>query len=161
MIDDILKELSRICIARGFRLVTAESCTGGLVAKLITDQAGSSDWFERGFVSYSNLSKQEMMGVPANLLERWGAVSEQVAGAMAKGALQHSAADFSLAITGIAGPAGGSPGKPVGMVCFGWAAGAGKACLTRTIYFEGDRVSVRESAALFALQELLELVKKS
>ncbi len=102
-------------------LVTAESCTGGMVATAITDISGSSGWFERGFVTYSNQAKSEMIGVPADMIDKYGAVSEQVARAMAEGALRNSRAQVSLSITGVAGPGGGTETKPVGMVSFGWS----------------------------------------
>ncbi len=135
-------------------LATAESCTGGLVAEQITSLEGSSSIFERGFVTYSNQAKQEMLGVSAQTLEDYGAVSEQVAAEMAKGALKHSAATITLAITGIAGPGGGSAEKPVGLVCFGWALASGHS-RTETAHFKGDRNSVRQQAAEYALNGLL------
>lgn len=109
-------ELLAACRARGLTLATAESCTGGLIAALLTEAPGSSDAFERGFVTYSNAAKTETLGVPADVIERFGAVSEEVARAMAAGALQHSPADLSIAVTGVAGPGGGTPRKPVGLV---------------------------------------------
>lgn len=135
-------------------ITTAESCTGGWVAQTITAIAGSSAWFERGFVTYTNTAKQEMLGVLPSLLETVGAVSEEVAIAMAQGALQHSHADVSLAITGIAGPGGATEHKPVGMVCFAWARRDGSAW-AKTQIFSGDRTSVRAQAVAFSLLELL------
>ena len=114
-------ELGRVLEARGWRVATAESCTGGLIAGAITDIAGSSAWFDRGFVTYSNSAKEEMLGVRAQTLAAFGAVSEQTACEMAAGALARSGSDLAVAVTGIAGPTGGSADKPVGMVCFGWA----------------------------------------
>lgn len=157
-----LEQLAALCIDKKIQLSTAESCTGGLVAKLITDRAGSSQWFERGFVTYSNLAKEQMLGVDSALLEQWGAVSEPVAKAMAEGALKHSAAHYALSITGIAGPDGGSEDKPVGTVCFGWAWYAGdnqhiKGSIT-TRHFSGDRKSVRNQSARYALEELYQLI---
>ncbi len=159
MLDDILDELNELCCARNLRLATAESCTGGLVAKLITDRAGSSQWFECGFVTYSNRAKQQMLGIDLEPLEKWGAVSEQVAEAMATGALKNSQADAVCAITGIAGPQGGSKEKPVGTVCFGWLSRQAQRSVTRTEYFSGDRACVRSQAAEFALQGLLALLR--
>ena len=135
----------------GLKIATAESCTGGLVAAALTDIAGSSDVFERGFVTYSNLAKTEMLGVAEATLEAHGAVSEAVAREMADGALRHSAADLAVSVTGIAGPGGATPGKPVGTVCFGWAA-IDAAPVTETRQFPGDRAAVRRAAALHALR---------
>mgnify|MGYP001580333040 CR=1 FL=1 len=144
--------------ARGWMLTTAESCTGGWVAQAVTAVAGSSDWFERGFVTYSDAAKQEMLGVSARTLAAHGAVSEQTAREMAIGALAHSRAQVALAITGIAGPGGGSPEKPVGMVCFAWAA-TGDKISAQTRQFEGDRESVREQSVIAALQGLAQLLE--
>ncbi len=140
--------------ARGQMLAAAESCTGGWVAQSLTAIAGSSDWFERGFVTYSNAAKQEMLGVSAATLAAHGAVSEQTAREMAQGALAHSRAQLALAITGVAGPGGGTKEKPVGTVCFAWA-DAGGVLGTQTRHFEGDRESVRRQSVAFALQTLL------
>lgn len=137
-------------------LATAESCTGGWAAQALTSISGSSEWFERGFVTYSNAAKEEMLGVAPGTLERHGAVSEQTAREMASGALARSRADIALAITGVAGPTGGTPDKPVGMVCFAWARkGAPIACSTRQ--FRGDRDTVRRQSVIAALQGVLEL----
>ncbi|MGE5545359.1 MAG: CinA family protein [Solirubrobacterales bacterium] len=141
--------------ARRLTIATAESCTGGMVAAALTAIAGSSAVVERGFVTYSNAAKTEMLGVPAALIERHGAVSEEVARAMAAGALAHSRADVAVAITGIAGPGGGSEGKPVGLVHFAAAARTG-AVLHRRMVFAGDREAVRRQAALTALALALE-----
>lgn len=141
----------------GALLATAESCTGGWAAQAITAIAGSSDWFERGFVTYSDHAKREQLGVPEATLARHGAVSEQTASAMALGALQHSRARVALAVTGIAGPSGGSAAKPVGMVCFAWAArGVPPRCETR--HFSGDRESVRRQSVERALEGVIELL---
>lgn len=140
--------------ARGWRCATAESCTGGLVAGAITAIAGSSGWFERGFVTYTNDSKHEMLGVPVEMLEAYGAVSEPVAQAMAAGALAHSSADLAVSITGVAGPGGGTAAKPVGMVCFAWAV-RGSAPQAATHHLPGDRAAVREAAVAEALRGLL------
>lgn len=143
--------------ARGLLLATAESCTGGGVAQAVTDINGSSAWFERGFVTYSNAAKTSMLGVPAALIAAHGAVSEEVAAAMAQGSLAHSEAQVAVSTTGIAGPTGGVPGKPVGTVCFGWA--IGERVVTQRLVFAGDRQAVREQAVAHALQELLRLIK--
>jgi nicotinamide-nucleotide amidase len=145
---------------RRLLLATAESCTGGWVAEAVTAIAGSSAWFERGFVTYSNEAKMDMLGVSAKTLEAHGAVSEQTAAEMATGALSHSRAQISLSITGVAGPSGGTPEKPVGMVCFGWA-GAGGEVLTLTRHFAGDRDSVRRQAVICALQGVLERLEQA
>lgn len=133
------------------RLVTAESCTGGLVAAALTAVAGSSDVFERGFVTYSNAAKQEDIGVPSTLIEQHGAVSEEVARAMAEGALESSAADIALSITGIAGPGGGSDSKPVGTVWLGCAR-RGSPTHTEKHVFSGDRGAIRRASVTAALQ---------
>ena len=145
--------------ANGQRLATAESCTGGWVAQCLTAIAGSSAWFERGFVTYSNEAKQEMLGVDAETLTAHGAVSEATAVAMANGALRYSRADWALAITGVAGPSGGSPDKPVGTVCFAWA-GPEAPCDTETCYFQGDRSAIRRQSVLHALDGLLQRSRK-
>jgi nicotinamide-nucleotide amidase len=137
-------------------LATAESCTGGLIAAACTDLAGSSVWFERGFVSYSNAAKTELLGVPADLIERHGAVSEPVARAMVEGALRHSRAQVAVAVTGVAGPGGGSPDKPVGTVWFGWATPEG--VITDKRCFDGDRQQVREATVQHALLRLKQLL---
>lgn len=138
--------LGRACAARHLRIVTAESCTGGLAAKLLTDTPGSSDWFERGFVTYSNEAKMELLGVPAGLLAAHGAVSEPVAEAMLQGALARSAADIGLAITGIAGPGGGSEAKPVGTVCLAWG-GRDRRSVRTYGFAPWDRGGVRQISA--------------
>jgi len=141
--------------AQGRKLATAESCTGGWIAKLCTDLAGSSAWFERGLVSYSNESKQDLLGVGASDLYRFGAVSEEVAAAMASGALRFSRADYALSVTGIAGPDGGTPDKPVGTVCFGWALPEG-IVETERRHFDGDRDAVRRATVATALAGMLD-----
>jgi nicotinamide-nucleotide amidase len=137
----------------GLRLASAESCTGGLVAAACTSVAGSSDWFERGFVTYSNDAKTQMLGVDAALVAQHGAVSAEVAQAMAEGALAHSQADLAVAVTGIAGPGGATPGKPVGTV---WLAVArsGGATETELLQLGGDRAAIREQTVHRALQRL-------
>ena len=159
MIHSVLNNLSEECLDRKLSIATAESCTGGLVAKLITDREGSSQWFDCGFVTYSNHAKHLMLGVDAALLEKWGAVSEQVAAAMAIGALKNSQADIACSITGVAGPQGGSLEKPVGTVCFGWISRQSLQPETLTRHFKGDRAAVRHQAAESALQGLLRLVR--
>jgi nicotinamide-nucleotide amidase len=141
--------------ARGWRLATAESCTGGLIAATCTALAGSSDWFERGFVTYSNAAKTEQLGVEALLIAQHGAVSEPVVRAMAEGALRHSAADIAVAVTGVAGPGGGSADKPVGLV---WLATAqrGAAAQAERLQLGGDRAAVREQTVVAALARALQ-----
>ena len=140
--------------ARGWRLATAESCTGGWVAEVVTATAGSSGWFDCGFVTYSNDAKCALLGVSPMTLARHGAVSEATVAEMALGCLERSEAEVTLSISGIAGPGGGSPAKPVGTVCFGWAR-HGEAPQTATCHFDGDRSAVRRQAVVFALTELL------
>jgi nicotinamide-nucleotide amidase len=135
-------------------LVTAESCTGGWVAQAVTAVAGSSAWFERGFVTYSNDAKQELLGVRGETLDRHGAVSEETASEMARGALARSKGTISLAVTGVAGPSGGSAEKPIGMVCFAWARRDG-AIASATEHFRGDRESVRRQSVIHALKGVL------
>ena len=142
------------CRSVGLMVATAESCTGGMVAAALTAIAGSSDVMERGFVTYSNAAKTELLGVPPGLIAAEGAVSEAVARAMAEGALRHSAADLAVAVTGIAGPGGGSAAKPVGLVWFGRAR-RGAATVTRHVVFPGDRAAVRAAATREALRLLL------
>jgi nicotinamide-nucleotide amidase len=138
-------------------LATAESCTGGLIAAACTDLAGSSDWFERGFVTYSNQAKTEMLGVHAQLIASHGAVSEPVARAMAQGALQRSRAQVSVAVTGVAGPGGGSADKPVGTVWLAWALPGG--ITSELHHFAGDRASVRGATVAHALARLVTLLQ--
>ena len=156
-----LKELSQQVGEQLLRqrrlLAVAESCTGGWVAKCLTDIAGSSQWFDRGFVSYSNAAKQAMLGVSGDTLETAGAVSEQTVREMAAGVLENSEADVALAISGIAGPGGAMPGKPVGTVCFAWAVAGGEV-RAETRHFEGDREAVRRQSVGFALQGLLNVL---
>jgi nicotinamide-nucleotide amidase len=145
--------------AHGVRIATAESCTGGLVAGAITDVAGSSDWFERGFVTYSNDAKREQLGVAQSTLDAHGAVSEAVAAEMAIGALRASRADAAVAITGVAGPGGGTAAKPVGMVCFAWATRDGPV-RRETRHFPGDRAAVREASVARALEGLVDALQQ-
>ena len=153
----VARTLGQALKAGNLSLATAESCTGGWVAKVMTDIEGSSAFFDRGFVTYTNESKQEMLSVSAETLSTYGAVSEETVKEMAKGALEHSHADFSLAISGIAGPGGGTADKPVGTVCFAWANRDGW-LETRQEIFSGDRHAVRMQAVLTALQGVLEKV---
>ena len=150
----LVEALARELRARCQMMATAESCTGGLVAGACTDMSGSSDWFERGFVTYSNAAKTELLGVSAELIEEHGAVSEPVARAMAAGALAHSPAQLAVAVTGVAGPTGGSAEKPVGTVWFGWATPAGT--FTEHQRFDGDRGAVRAATVRHALAGLLQ-----
>ncbi len=143
---------------QGLMLATAESCTGGWVAQAITSVSGSSEWFERGFVTYTNISKREMLGVKTTILSRHGAVSEETARAMAEGALANSHAQIAIAITGIAGPSGGTPEKPVGTVCFAWA-GRKRDTVSTKHQFSGDREGIRRQAVTTALQGLLDFLR--
>ena len=143
---------------RGWKLATCESITGGGISQAITDIAGSSEWFDCGFVTYSNVSKTRFLEVPEALIAQHGAVSEEVAAAMVRGALAHSDAEISLSTTGIAGPGGAVPGKPVGTVCFGWAHGS--IVHTERLVFTGDRAAVRAQTAEHALQGLLTFMER-
>lgn len=153
--QDLVKQLSEELRTQGKMLVTAESCTGGMVASAMTDLAGSSSVFERGFVTYSNEAKQELINVSADTLDQFGAVSEQTAAEMAQGALKNSHADIAVSITGIAGPDGGSDEKPVGTVCFGVSVKNGATC-SSTERFTGSRADVRDASAKHALTLALE-----
>lgn len=152
---DLAVRLGRSLQDRHWIVATAESCTGGLIAGAITDVAGSSGWFDRGFVTYSNEAKIEMLGVRPETLAAHGAVSEATAREMAAGALERSRADIAVAVTGVAGPAGGTPDKPVGLVCFAWACRHASA-EARTERFGGDRAEVRAATVDVALQGLIE-----
>ena len=153
-IPELVAQLATALKARGQFMATAESCTGGLIAGACTDLSGSSDWFERGFVTYSNAAKCEMLGVPAALIEAHGAVSEPGARAMATGAVVNAHAHWSVAVTGIAGPTGGSAEKPVGTVWLGWATPTG--VFTERQHFAGDRSAVRQATVAHALAGLLQ-----
>jgi len=155
--SDLTKTLAQILLSRNWTVSLAESCTGGLVCAILTELAGSSEWFERGYITYSNEAKTECIGVPALLIESNGAVSEQVAKAMAEGARINSGSNVAISITGVAGPSGGSLEKPVGTVCFGWA--TEKQTLTKTMHFDGNRQMNRQQAAEFALTELIALLR--
>jgi nicotinamide-nucleotide amidase len=155
------REMQRL----GALVVTAESCTGGLIAQALTETAGSSNWFERGFVTYSNESKVDLLGVRIATLQSDGAVSERVAWEMAAGALKHSPAALSLAVTGIAGPGGATAGKPVGTVCFGWGvalpgSGPDTLIVCEQRRFDGDRNAVRRQSAAYALLQANRLLRQ-
>lgn len=157
-LTDLSERVGKLLLGRHKLVVTAESCSGGWLAKCLTDIAGSSGWFERGFVTYSNAAKQEQLGVADTTLETHGAVSEATVLAMAQGALAHSHAQVAVAISGIAGPGGAVPGKPVGTVCFAWCEAGGRERL-ETRRFAGDRNGVREQSVRHALDGLLELLQ--
>lgn len=155
------REMQRL----GALVVTAESCTGGLIAQALTETAGSSNWFERGFVTYSNESKVDLLGVRIATLQADGAVSERVAWEMAAGALKHSPAALSLAVTGIAGPGGATAGKPVGTVCFGWGlalpgSGPDTLIVCERRRFDGDRSAVRRQSAAYSLLQATRLLRQ-
>ena len=160
MVDDELltlaADLGAALKSRGWMLALAESCTGGWAAQTVTAIAGSSAWFDRGFITYSNAAKQEMLGVTSFTLETHGAVSERTALEMALGALKHSHANIAASITGIAGPDGGTAEKPVGTVCLAWATSAGLAKST-LLHFSGNREQVRQQSVKTALEGLLQL----
>lgn len=153
-IERLARMLGQSLLQKRAQCATAESCTGGLVAGAITDVAGSSSWFDRGFVTYSNEAKMELLGVPDATLREHGAVSEATARAMAEGAVARSLGHLAVGITGVAGPGGGSPAKPVGTVCFAWA-GKGLPTTAITRHFPGDRAEVRRAAVVAALEGLV------
>jgi len=155
----LLQQLAQQLLARDIRVVVAESCTGGGIAHSMTSLLGSSAWFERGYVTYSNEAKKEILSVTNETLNKFGSVSIETAIAMAEGALGNSHAQISVAVTGIAGPDGGTEDKPVGTVCFAWGAEGSSTISTSTV-FSGDRESIREQAILMALQGLQEIVEK-
>ena len=154
----IAEQVGATLKAHGMMLGTAESCTGGWVGEVVTSVAGSSHWYDRGFITYTNESKQEMLGVSASTLAEYGAVSEQTVREMAAGALKHSHAHITLAISGIAGPGGGTPNKPVGTVCMAWATRSGGG-LSKTFHFQGDRAEVRRQAVVAALLKVLQIIE--
>ncbi len=158
-IPDLVAALADALQQRGWMLATAESCTGGLIAARCTDLAGSSAWFERGFVTYSNEAKAELLGVDPQAIASHGAVSEVVARAMAFGAVRHARARVAVAVTGVAGPTGGSPAKPVGTVWFGFAVDG--RLHSERLQFEGDRAAVRKATVRHALQRLLALLAEA
>ena len=155
-VAELVAALAERLQSKNWQIAAAESCTGGAIAAACTDLAGSSGWFERGFVTYSNAAKTDLLGVDAALIARHGAVSEPVARAMARGAVAHSRAQVALAVTGVAGPGGGSAEKPVGTVWFGWATPAG--VVTEMRHFDGERAAVRHAAVRHALARLLALL---
>ena len=155
--SDLTKTLAQILLSRNWTVSLAESCTGGLACATLTELAGSSEWFERGYITYSNEAKAECLDVPSQLIESHGAVSEGVAKAMAEGARINSGSNVAISITGVAGPSGGSTEKPVGTVCFGWA--TENQTLVKTMHFDGDRQMIRQQAAQFALTELIALLR--
>jgi nicotinamide-nucleotide amidase len=154
----LAEQLGATLKSRGLMLATAESCTGGWVGEAITSVPGSSHWYDRGFITYTNGSKQEMLGVSTDTLAEWGAVSEQTVREMAAGVLKHSRAQVALAVSGIAGPGGATPDKPVGTVCIAWIMrdGPGRA---QTFHFSGDRAAVRQQAVRAALRGMLHLIE--
>ncbi|MBW8371245.1 MAG: CinA family protein [Thiobacillus sp.] len=156
-LHQLATELGEKLLARGWMLATAESCTGGWVGQLLTSLPGCSQWYERGFITYANAAKIEMLSVPADLIDTHGAVSEATASAMATGALAHSHAQATLAISGIAGPGGGTPQKPIGLVCYGWALADGTV-MSSTCRLDGDREEIRSRAVAAALRGLIELI---
>lgn len=156
-ITDLAAHVGRALQAKNWFLSTAESCTGGGVSQAITEIAGSSEWFDCGFVTYSNASKTELLDIPEAEIAQYGTVSEEIAAAMAEGALANSNADVTVSTTGIAGPGGAVPGKPVGTVCFGWS--VGHHTHTERLVFSGDRRAVREQTVIHALQGLLRFLK--
>jgi nicotinamide-nucleotide amidase len=155
--EQLTRELAEKLTQRGMMICTAESCTGGLIAKTFTDLAGSSDWFDRGFVTYSNQAKMDMLGVSSQTLQQHGAVSEATASEMAAGAIANSEAQYAIAVTGIAGPGGGSPEKPVGTVWFGFATPENLICEKQV--FKGDRQQVRQASLQYAVQRILQLLE--
>ena len=156
---ELSSEVGRVLVVKHLKLVTVESCTGGWIGQSLTAVAGSSAWYERGFVTYSNASKIELVGVPRELISRSGAVSEPVVRAMARGALSHSPADLALAVTGIAGPDGGSADKPVGTVWLGWIARTGME-RTEQYLFTGEREAVRCQSVIEALSGLIRFLEE-
>ena len=159
-ITELIHKIAQRLQERNWQWVTAESCTGGLIASCLTEMPGSSVWFDRGFITYSNAAKQDMLGIPEELITAFGAVSEQVASAMASGALRHSKGHVAVSVTGIAGPDGGSIEKPVGTVCFGWAA-QGCAPYTLKKQFIGNRQEVRFLSCQQALEGVLSHISAS
>ena len=152
-----LQQLAQTLKQHGWMLATAESCTGGMIAAACTDLAGSSEWFDRGFVTYSNAAKHEMLGVPTELIAAHGAVSEEVARAMAEGAVKHSAAQISIAVTGVAGPGGGTMAKPVGTVWVAWQ--LHQSLHSQCLHLTGDRASIRTATVQIALSQLLTMLQ--
>ena len=163
-IIDLAARVGRALQAKGLLLVTAESCTGGGVAQAITEIAGSSEWFDSGFITYSNASKSELLEVSPAVIAQFGTVSEEVAGAMAEGALANSNGHVALSTTGIAGPGGAVPGKPVGTVCFAWSIERNthiERTQTERLVFSGDRQAVRQQTVVHALKGLLRFLDQA
>lgn len=158
-LDSLCSQLAEQLVARAWLLATAESCTGGMISATCTDLGGSSAWFERGYVTYSNRAKTELLGVDAQLIKRHGAVSEAVVRAMASGALAQSGAHITVAVTGVAGPSGGSLDKPVGTVWLAWATGDNVICSRE--WFDGDRAAVRQATVRRAIEGLIALSQQS
>ena len=152
---ELARKTGDALLAGGLKLVTAESCTGGMIAEWVTRIPGSSDWFERAFVTYSNEAKREMLGVQQSTLDQFGAVSEETASEMAMGALNASHADVAVAITGVAGPDGGTKSKPVGTVCMAWAVQGGHVYSVR-VQLHGDRQAIRRQSAALALEGVID-----
>ena len=157
-VNRLLTEVAALLCARNWRMATAESCTGGLIAKCCTDVAGSSAWFDRAYVAYSYRAKEQMLGVSHDELLKFGAVSEEIAGQMAVGAKRHSKVAVTVSATGIAGPGGGMDGKPVGLVHFGWCIDSRPVACDAEI-FQGDRNSVRQQTVLHALEGIISRLK--
>lgn len=163
-----VEQLAKLLLARQWKIATAESCTGGIISARITDLAGSSDWFERGYITYSNQAKIDDIGVPSELISKYGAVSQEVASAMALGTLKTSGANIALSVTGVAGPAGGSIEKPVGFVCFAWAweSPQGPQCVSESVQLiekahiitTDTRGLVRKLAADHAIKKVIEFI---
>ncbi len=154
----LAEKLGTSLLSRGEKLAAAESCTGGWVSMLVTSIAGSSSWFDRGFVTYSNEAKQEMLSIDSTVIDVHGAVSEETARHMVLGAVKNSHAQVAISVSGIAGPGGGSVEKPVGTVCFGWLVNG--QCNTETCHFSGDREQIREQSVRHALAGILGQLEK-
>lgn len=155
-IDAIVRALAEKLLRKDLLCVTAESCTGGWIAQVLTSVPGSSAWFDCGFVTYSNQSKSKLLGIDASVINRYGAVSEEVARAMVSGAIAHSSAQVALAVTGVAGPDGGTPEKPVGTVVFAWMLADTGEAQTEMQRFDGDRQTIRWATVVHALKGLCE-----
>ncbi len=158
-LTELSKTLGKLLFEKNLVLTTAESCTGGGIASAITDIAGSSSWFDRAFITYSNEAKKEMLGVDSETLDRNGAVSEEVVKQMASGAVKHSHAHIAISVSGIAGPGGGSEEKPVGTVWFGWQLEDGRS-IQKMKVFPGNRAEVREQACRYAITSLIEMIER-
>lgn len=159
---DAATRMGEVLKEKGWFMTTAESCTGGGVAQAVTDIPGSSEWYEGGFITYSNIAKSEMLDVAPALIAQFGAVSEEVAAAMAEGALANSSAHVSVSTTGIAGPTGAVPGKPVGTVCFAWSMErhGHPHTFTERLVFKGDRLAVRQQAVIHAIEGLIRFISQ-